>query len=136
MGSKCEYLECCEISQLRCSGCRLVFYCTKDHQKKDWKSHKHTCKSLNKPTTNAVIEHGVTNKVSSEENPIQSENSELKECRCMFCGETLFLASEEAAIDHMKECIALQEQLASKDQFTIPSMVKEKMKNEENFPFL
>lgn len=46
----------------------------------------------------------------------------------MFCGEQLDLASEDEAVEHMRVCVALQEQLASKDQFTVPSVVKEKMK--------
>merc|ERR1712107_462087 len=29
---------------LTCSGCELVFYCSRDCQKKAWRVHKHTCK--------------------------------------------------------------------------------------------
>lgn len=28
---------------LKCSQCRAVFYCTKEHQKRDWKRHKEFC---------------------------------------------------------------------------------------------
>lgn len=28
---------------LRCSRCKTVFYCTKEHQKRDWKRHKEFC---------------------------------------------------------------------------------------------
>ena len=45
----------------------------------------------------------------------------------MFCGEELVLKSEDEAVMHMTVCPALQEQLASKDQFTVPSMLKGKM---------
>lgn len=45
----------------------------------------------------------------------------------MFCGDELVLGSEEEAIDHMRVCPALQEQLQSKDQFTVPTMIKERM---------
>jgi hypothetical protein len=45
----------------------------------------------------------------------------------MFCGEQVQMRSEEEAVDHMRQCPALQEQLASKDQFTIPSMLKDKV---------
>lgn len=48
-----------------------------------------------------------------------------RQSRCMFCGEELVLESEDDAIDHMKECPALQEQLASSDQFTIPKALRE-----------
>jgi hypothetical protein len=48
----------------------------------------------------------------------------------MFCGEQLTFDSEEAAVDHMKECPALQEQLEGPGQYTIPKafqhIVKEK----------
>ena len=53
-------------------------------------------------------------------------NEDHRQCRCMFCGDELKLSSEEAAVDHMRVCVALQEQLQSKDQFTIPSVVRNK----------
>jgi len=28
---------------LRCSHCKAVFYCTKDHQRRDWERHKEFC---------------------------------------------------------------------------------------------
>jgi len=31
------------LALLRCSGCKLVFYCTKEHQKMSWRSHKPEC---------------------------------------------------------------------------------------------
>lgn len=50
---------------------------------------------------------------------------ELKECRCMFCGESLLLGSEEEAIAHMEVCPCLQEQLDDTDhQFTLPTSMK------------
>ena len=43
----------------------------------------------------------------------------------------MLLANEEEAIAHMGVCPALQEQFASKDQFTIPKGVKAKMSPEQ-----
>ena len=57
-----------------------------------------------------------------------SESSGKRTCRCMFCGENLLLESEEAAVDHMRVCPYLQEQLASKDQFTLPAELEKKLK--------
>jgi hypothetical protein len=54
-------------------------------------------------------------------------DKERRQCRCMFCGQQLDLGSEEEAVDHMRVCVALQEQLSSKEQFTVPSMLREKM---------
>ncbi|CAM9967240.1 unnamed protein product, partial [Heterosigma akashiwo] len=28
-----------------CAGCRLVYYCSKEHQKAHWKEHKPACAS-------------------------------------------------------------------------------------------
>jgi hypothetical protein len=44
----------------------------------------------------------------------------------MFCGEEQQLRSEEDAVAHMRVCSSLQEQLASKDQFTIPEVLRKK----------
>ena len=30
----------------RCGGCKMVWYCCKDHQKEDWQYHKQTCERL------------------------------------------------------------------------------------------
>lgn len=38
-----------------CGGCRVQRYCGRDHQKADWKYHKHICnKGLEEPTSEAV----------------------------------------------------------------------------------
>ncbi|KAK4196778.1 hypothetical protein QBC40DRAFT_268203 [Triangularia verruculosa] len=41
----------CEIchqtdSLMRCSGCSVYYYCNRDHQTKDWPTHKPTCKQI------------------------------------------------------------------------------------------
>jgi hypothetical protein len=43
----------------------------------------------------------------------------------MFCGEEIQVGSEDEAVRHLEQCSALQEQLDSKDQFTIPSVLRE-----------
>lgn len=42
MSEKCEV--CGEPSELKCSACKLVSYCGKEHQKQGWKDHKISCK--------------------------------------------------------------------------------------------
>lgn len=29
----------------RCSGCQAVFYCSREHQKSDWKQHRLNCRA-------------------------------------------------------------------------------------------
>ncbi|KAJ8923004.1 hypothetical protein NQ315_001552 [Exocentrus adspersus] len=41
-GSVCA--ECGEKAELKCSACKLVAYCGKEHQKKHWKVHKSLCR--------------------------------------------------------------------------------------------
>lgn len=36
--------ECGKQAELKCSACKLVTYCCKDHQKKHWKTHKNLCR--------------------------------------------------------------------------------------------
>ena len=48
--NKCA-LEGCEAKGVkpkggRCSQCRSVSYCSKNHQKRDWARHKETCKRI------------------------------------------------------------------------------------------
>ncbi|GMI43717.1 hypothetical protein TrCOL_g13530 [Triparma columacea] len=39
----CNYLGCTEPAPLKCSRCKQVKYCSKDHQRRDWKAHKTRC---------------------------------------------------------------------------------------------
>lgn len=36
--------ECGQPADLKCSACKLVAYCGKEHQKKHWKVHKTLCR--------------------------------------------------------------------------------------------
>ncbi|CAH0564026.1 unnamed protein product [Brassicogethes aeneus] len=42
MGDLCA--ECNQPAELKCSACKLVSYCGKDHQKSHWKTHKTLCR--------------------------------------------------------------------------------------------
>lgn len=36
--------ECQQPADLKCSACKLVAYCCKEHQKQHWKTHKSLCR--------------------------------------------------------------------------------------------
>ena len=44
-----------------------------------------------------------------------------RQCRCMFCGELILCESEGDAVKHLETCRSLGQQLASKEQFTVPT---------------
>jgi len=48
-----------------CGGCQSVFYCTPDHQKGDWKSHKNLCKAI---STLKAAKTGYTKTIKTEGN--------------------------------------------------------------------
>lgn len=37
--------ECKQPAELKCSACKLIWYCSKDHQKTHWKVHKSSCRA-------------------------------------------------------------------------------------------
>ncbi|XP_023326741.1 uncharacterized protein LOC111700149 isoform X2 [Eurytemora carolleeae] len=41
-----DCVVCGRLAKAACSGCKHVFYCTREHQKKDWTSHKDSCKEF------------------------------------------------------------------------------------------
>lgn len=44
MSGKCQVCEA--EAQQQCTGCKSVYYCGKEHQKSDWKSHKVECRPV------------------------------------------------------------------------------------------
>ncbi|CAG9767133.1 unnamed protein product [Ceutorhynchus assimilis] len=50
--NKCNF--CQNSAQQKCSGCQQIFYCSKEHQKLDWKCHKKNCQCF-KITSNKEI---------------------------------------------------------------------------------
>jgi hypothetical protein len=136
----CNYPGCKAVSTQRCSRCKKAYYCSVEHQKENWKAHKILCSSFEsiKEVKIEKIQEAspVNDKKDTGEEFFKEKNSDAsdaggkRQSRCMFCGEQLVLESEEDAVYHMRICPALQEQLASPDQFTIPTMLRE----ENNIP--
>lgn len=128
----CAVAGCEENATYRCSKCHTVHYCSIDHQKMNWKFHKMTCGKANatsKPASTSSGSEIPPKSLAASRPPVVSADkaTEKRECRCMFCGENLIMESEAEAVEHMRICPALQEQLQSNDQFHIPSMFRDKM---------
>lgn len=60
--------RCCNICEksteikntstlLMCNKCKLIFYCGKEHQKIDWKYHKHFCRTISTILDDRKIKH-------------------------------------------------------------------------------
>ncbi|XP_006006879.1 egl nine homolog 1 isoform X2 [Latimeria chalumnae] len=69
-----QYCELCGKMEnlLRCGRCRNSFYCSKAHQKQDWKKHKLVCKEAERqqqqtPGLAAAVEVGGTREVAAAE---------------------------------------------------------------------
>jgi hypothetical protein len=61
---RCQLEACHEPSpsMLRCSGCKVVRYCSKEHQTQDWHLHKSICSKIKKRRT----------KLEKEENAVRN----------------------------------------------------------------
>mmetsp|Transcript_19945 Transcript_19945/g.28666 ORF Transcript_19945/g.28666 Transcript_19945/m.28666 type:complete len:114 (-) Transcript_19945:152-493(-) len=112
--SFCSLPGCNQPADKRCSKCKKTYYCSRSHQTDHWSTHKSDCKTFAK----TLKDNDDANKSNI------SQTGEMRSCRCMFCGEALTLSSEEAAVEHMKVCPALQEQLNDDKQFTLPESMR------------
>lgn len=69
-----QYCELCGRfdNLLKCGRCRSSFYCSKEHQKQDWKKHKLICKEADKPQLPAQ---------KPEQAPQPGDDETLEKCR-------------------------------------------------------
>lgn len=118
---KCGVLGCSVAAKLRCSRCKNQHYCSPEHQKSDWSAHKRLCKSQKEKDKEKEKE-----KVRPPKVPENGGDAGARQSRCFFCGENIVMKDEYDAQLHMQECPALQEQLNSSDQFTIPKALRDK----------
>jgi hypothetical protein len=128
----CAAENCSLPAPFQCSRCKLTYYCSAEHQKQDWKTHKNTkCKTkVSDPTTSSATSppkapsQGTPQKASKGST---TNSGETRQSRCMFCGENIIMTCESDAVKHMETCVALQEQLGKpEEQFTIPKALREK----------
>lgn len=65
-----QYCELCGKMEnlLRCARCRSSFYCSKEHQKRDWKKHRLSCKEpqVAKQKPGQTLPTGEDTKITSE----------------------------------------------------------------------
>ena len=90
---QCSVVGCdSKSASFRCSKCKKVYYCSSEHQKIDWKSHKKLCFTPAESKNSQTLHDSNRSDISSES----------RISRCMFCGESLVLSSEEDAVSHMR----------------------------------
>ena len=56
---KCE--ECGSLATQRCSRCKMAWYCSRDHQLRQWKKHKQICAMFTESRANAEDSKKATN---------------------------------------------------------------------------
>ncbi|KAF5286976.1 hypothetical protein FQR65_LT12374 [Abscondita terminalis] len=66
--------ECQQPAELKCSGCKSVAYCCKDHQKKHWKIHKGVCRPFEIQTSLDLGRHLVATRDLNAGDMILCEN--------------------------------------------------------------
>ena len=57
LDTKC--FVCGQTSKARCSGCASVFYCSAEHQRTDWKTHKPKCSPMRVANDDKIGRHYV-----------------------------------------------------------------------------
>ena len=65
---------------LRCSRCKAVFYCTKEHQRRDWKRHKefcatHSVESIVSDTVSAASQNSILKSTKKDSSVRNCHNS-------------------------------------------------------------
>ncbi|XP_017777961.1 PREDICTED: protein msta [Nicrophorus vespilloides] len=86
---------CQKPAQQKCSGCHLVYYCSKEHQKDNWKLHKIDCKPFKISNDPNVGRHLIATRnlkpgdVILKEPPIVWGPSQVTIPVCLGCGKGL-----------------------------------------------
>ncbi|XP_067244059.1 egl nine homolog 1b isoform X3 [Chanodichthys erythropterus] len=72
-----QYCELCGKMEnlMKCGRCRSSFYCSKEHQRQDWKKHKRVCKEADKQQQPPAEESSAVQCNTSEESNTSQSNS-------------------------------------------------------------
>uniref|UniRef100_A0A672MLQ4 Egl-9 family hypoxia inducible factor 1 n=1 Tax=Sinocyclocheilus grahami TaxID=75366 RepID=A0A672MLQ4_SINGR len=72
-----QYCELCGKmgNLMKCGRCRSSLYCSKEHQRQDWKKHKRLCKEADKQQQPAEERSAVQNNTSEQSNTSQSNSA-------------------------------------------------------------
>ena len=88
-----------------------------------WKLHKTSCQ-LHESVTQQRRLHSRNSQSNNSIETSKNENTEIRQCRCMFCGTLVLAVSQEDTEAHLSVCPALQEQLNDPSQFTLPQSMR------------
>lgn len=72
-----QYCELCGKMEnlMKCGRCRSSFYCSKEHQRQDWKKHKRVCKEADKQQQQPAEESSAVQCNTSEQSNTSQSNS-------------------------------------------------------------
>lgn len=88
---------CGKLSKSRCSQCLEVFYCSVDHQRKDWKNHKPSCSPMRICSSDKIGRHYVATRnikpgeVVLKEAPLVIGPSQSTPPVCVGCLQVKFM---------------------------------------------
>ena len=55
---QCALSSCSKAAKRKCAACKSLGYCSREHQRSDWKSHKKECKRICKARKAATASEG------------------------------------------------------------------------------
>lgn len=99
---------------LRCARCKIVVYCSKEHQKLDWKRHKSYCKYANNRHNNSNLTQQLPVEGSSEREILIANTEDLftepqkptiKTDKTLVCAKTAMPISSENIVHPRKSSV-------------------------------